>query len=35
MSWVKQHMINLDKWREHNVTENYLRLMKKVSIVLS
>uniref|UniRef100_A0A0A9CVV6 Hexosyltransferase n=1 Tax=Arundo donax TaxID=35708 RepID=A0A0A9CVV6_ARUDO len=23
------NLINLDKWREHNVTENYLLLMKK------
>lgn len=28
------NLINLDKWREHNVTENYLMLMKKVSILL-
>jgi alpha-1,4-galacturonosyltransferase len=28
------NLINLDKWREHNVTENYLLLMKKVSFVL-
>ena len=27
------NLINLDKWREHNVTENYLLLMKKVSTV--
>ena len=27
------NLINLDKWREHNVTENYLLLMKKVSVV--
>jgi alpha-1,4-galacturonosyltransferase len=29
------NLINLDKWREHNVTENYLLLMKKVCIVRS
>uniref|UniRef100_A0A0A9CL34 Hexosyltransferase n=1 Tax=Arundo donax TaxID=35708 RepID=A0A0A9CL34_ARUDO len=28
-------LINLDKWREHNITENYLLPMKKVCIVRS
>lgn len=26
------NLINLDKWREHNVTENYLLLMKKFKV---
>ncbi|CAL5071127.1 unnamed protein product [Urochloa decumbens] len=26
------NLINLDKWREHNITENYLLLMKKFKI---
>jgi alpha-1,4-galacturonosyltransferase len=25
------NVIDLEKWREHNVTENYLQLLKKVS----
>jgi hypothetical protein len=29
------NLINLDKWREHNITENYLLLMKKVCTVRS
>ncbi|XP_004958714.1 probable galacturonosyltransferase 7 isoform X1 [Setaria italica] len=29
-AWISGvNLINLDKWREHNVTENYLMLMKK------
>jgi alpha-1,4-galacturonosyltransferase len=28
------NVINLDKWRKHKVTENYLLLLKKVGIVL-
>ncbi|CAD6216656.1 unnamed protein product [Miscanthus lutarioriparius] len=29
---VGVNLINLDKWREHNVTENYLLLMKKFKV---